>query len=707
MFYSSRLNGGNGRRRDWPRQDEPGFDETIASMFEQYRITADDAAIESLTNFNRRIEKIRLRKYQRFVGEYIGRSPYRGLLVYHGLGSGKTLTGLHTMSILGMDTVIMLPAALRGAWQSKLSRRRINHKISFISYNASNFVDQYKRLDLSIAFDPEKNNFDGKFIIIDEAHEFFQNVISGKAQQAIEIYQYLLNARGAKFLFLTGTPIVGDPFEIAICFILLRGHLGQRRLKLFPTMRQEFYRHFTVFVENEMHIANAEIFKERITGLISHYRGPKDPQRVIFPESKKIEVIRCPMGVNQWNTYLRVRQREEDMERKFRFLTKEFVIAQYKKPTRSSIGTYKINSSKVCNFSFPLSVEKRFAEIKINYFQEISHTQTIDSDIWDAVNTQYGFTGPWPRTKQIAEIKWRIMLNMMTLDEILSDIDNYSGKISRILDMVTAERDRKKFIFSKFKVLGTRIISKLLLLKGYRRIQDENDYNNSNDKAFMVIDGDVPNKNELIGLYNSVDNARGEKCQIILGTTVLSRGISLRNVRDIYICEPQWRDTTIEQIRGRASRLFSHKDLPQHERTVNTYVFISTGTMQTTDEFLWALAMKKRAFNKEFLHAIKEAAIDCRLNLEVNQLEGEEQIICKLCPPGLTGVSLFPPDYRDHITSGPVCLTEETEIRLWEVSDHPELKKDSENRLYKLDSDQETWVQIGQISEDGIVEFWQ
>ena len=65
----------------------------------------------------------------------------------------------------------------------------------------------------------------GKMIVIDESHIFFQNVISGKARQAIEVFEMMFNARDNKYLFLTGTPISGDPFELVPMFNLLKGKM--------------------------------------------------------------------------------------------------------------------------------------------------------------------------------------------------------------------------------------------------------------------------------------------------------------------------------------------------------------------------------------------------------------------------------------------------------------------------------------------------
>ena len=45
-----------------------------------------------------------------------------------------------------------------------------------------------------------KNYLNDKLIIIEESHVFFQNVISGKAKQAIYLYNKLYEANNPKFL---------------------------------------------------------------------------------------------------------------------------------------------------------------------------------------------------------------------------------------------------------------------------------------------------------------------------------------------------------------------------------------------------------------------------------------------------------------------------------------------------------------------------
>ena len=65
-------------------------------------------------------------KYQEFVRDYMQKgSPYRGLLVYHGLGSGKTCTSIAAEEALrfgGMRKIfVMTPASLSGNYKKELS----------------------------------------------------------------------------------------------------------------------------------------------------------------------------------------------------------------------------------------------------------------------------------------------------------------------------------------------------------------------------------------------------------------------------------------------------------------------------------------------------------------------------------------------------------------------------------------------------------
>ncbi len=102
--------------------------------------------------------------YQKFIREYIrGRTPYRGVLVYHGLGSGKTCSAIAGAEALyGAGSVkkiiIMTPGSLRGNFQSQIQfcgfrhYQLDNHWVFQPVFDAGSRLYAKQLLDLPDAF---------------------------------------------------------------------------------------------------------------------------------------------------------------------------------------------------------------------------------------------------------------------------------------------------------------------------------------------------------------------------------------------------------------------------------------------------------------------------------------------------------------------------------------------------------------------------
>ncbi len=96
--------------------------------------------------------------------------------------------------------------------------KSIYDKYSFVSFNASNTPDQIRAI----------GGFDNKVIIIEETHNLVSRMVSGLlgiSKHGKEIYDYLMNAKNAKIVALTGSPAINDPFELAVLFNILRGYI--------------------------------------------------------------------------------------------------------------------------------------------------------------------------------------------------------------------------------------------------------------------------------------------------------------------------------------------------------------------------------------------------------------------------------------------------------------------------------------------------
>ena len=114
----------------------------------------------------------------------------------------------------------------------------IRSKYIFINYNGL----RTKRLEeLTSGF--TKNLFDESVIIIDEAHNLISRIVNKIKKEKVipenergekeyspkflstKLYEYLMSAKNARIVLLSGTPIINYPNEFGILFNILRGYI--------------------------------------------------------------------------------------------------------------------------------------------------------------------------------------------------------------------------------------------------------------------------------------------------------------------------------------------------------------------------------------------------------------------------------------------------------------------------------------------------
>jgi len=231
IFYSGNdiqkiVSSPSGRPFYWMFQNRKEFPEWVEKTFKQYSICDKKES--------KKKDKFEFLPRQKFIRDYLSHdSPYRGLLLYHDLGTGKTCGAVAASENLKdkRNIIVMLPASLKNNFKEKGIKKcgdkkykeldgnkLIEEKYTFISYNSSNVVKQIENL----------GSLNNKVIIVDEAHNLatmMVNGLKGMGKQGLDVYNFLLNAKNTKIIFLTGTPLVNTPFEIAVLFNILRGFL--------------------------------------------------------------------------------------------------------------------------------------------------------------------------------------------------------------------------------------------------------------------------------------------------------------------------------------------------------------------------------------------------------------------------------------------------------------------------------------------------
>ena len=234
--------------KKWVLENNTGFSNFIKKTFDY--------------NFEFKDGQCNLFEHQRIIKDFIQNdSPYRGLIIYHGLGVGKTRSAIAAAETFGNEKkiVVMLPASIEqnfineiskcgnsiydisGKWVNNektwkrvigesnfddlddTSQAEIRKKINKDVKNNYTFI-HYNGITRNALVALGKNFFDNKIVIIDEVHNFISR-ISNNSTIAKSIYNMMMGATNCKILLLSGTPMINKPHEMAILNNIAKGYL--------------------------------------------------------------------------------------------------------------------------------------------------------------------------------------------------------------------------------------------------------------------------------------------------------------------------------------------------------------------------------------------------------------------------------------------------------------------------------------------------
>lgn len=611
---------------------------------------------------NRKL-KLELRNYQLFISKYLDyRSPYKDILLYHGLGSGKTASAINIYNMLynytpAWNVYILLKATLRDStWVKELERFLSKEEfefrmknIVFISYDSpiadKQFLEAVKKSDST-----KKSLY-----IVDEAHNFIRNVYSNinskQGKRAQTIYDYILQDKkeneGVRVILLSGTPAINTSYEIALIYNLLRPGT-------FPKSEAIFNQIYISSNGKSINPATKNMFQRRILGLTSYYLGATPD---LFA-TKTLYYVDVKMSEYQEDIYNYFEEIEEVMARKKR--GKEGGSETYKSYTRQSSNfVFPPISQNVTGEMRPrpgkFRITEKEAESIIEGKSKLKTEKNSDKilHVQQYLKTLEKFINEFDDYLENAK-----MLDNENKDNhnIIKDFKNYVDKYNSNFNKF-AQSDIKKsklfdamykcsakmlnIIFNIMTSAGpTLVYSNYVLMEGLQIFKiylkhigfTKYDYNNANlgtnGFRYMEYHGsiDVVERAKSLDIHNNPDNKYGKIVKIMMISPAGAEGISLSNIRQVHIMEPYWNEVRIIQMIGRAVRQCSHKNLPMNERHVDIYRYKSIRNKSnkiTTDQYIEDLARNKQTLIDTFLNTMKEAAIDCGLNKNVNMLAEE------------------------------------------------------------------------------------
>jgi superfamily II DNA or RNA helicase len=457
------------------------------------------------------------------------------------------------------------------------------------------------------------NNLNNTVIIIDEAHNVTNNDVYIALSKILSVsYNYRL-------VLLTATPMYDNLKEIIEISNLLnmnnpdnllpirndlfKPYEGEEPLMIKESsgLRSQLLKSGTISLSER----GKDILLRNLRGKVSYLQANTEtfPSKIDMgeplsrkPSNGTSNVVYCYMSDYQNNIYQKALRLDskDDIQIDADILDAEDNTEEYVSVSKSS-SLYK-NSSDASTMTYP-----------------------------EGMFGKDGFLSVFKEVKGSSDYK--VSDNYQDILRLDGDLEKYSSKLVKLLENVN-NSPGNVFIYSNYvNYGGTSLIKQLLLANGYKQFKGKSKHSDDY-KSFILYDDstNIDTRESQRKIFNSEENKYGKYIKIIIGSPIISEGITLKNVRQVHILEPAWNMSRINQIIGRAVRHYSHAALPKDERNVEIYKYCSVyrkpnKNMHFIDKEKYILAEEKDRSNKKIERLLKQVALDCNMNIK--NIKGE------------------------------------------------------------------------------------
>jgi len=722
---------------NYPQPDDPEYHKKIYTKREFYahKIPSrekikdyDDVKRVRNSICNR---KFSLQEQQSFLANFINpETPYKGVLVAHGTGTGKTCAGVTIAErfvpmVQKYNTKIHILTSgplIKENWKRELlkctgetylkkedasvyisdeqKRRAENNAISVAMqyYKIMSYTSFYKKVlgekikeDVRTDGKTRKiskktkdglyeryvpvdkiNSLDNTLIIIDEAHNLTGNSFGEALKKIID------NSKNLKVVLLTATPmknLADDVIEL----------INYLRPKDAPILREKVFTSDKNYKMN-FKTGGVEYLKKMATGYVSFLRGA-DPLTFAKREEKGVipkelfftKLIRCEMSPFQKKIYLDVFSRDEDALDKTTEAVANFAFPTMTNDRRSVVAKWSKDGVDTMKTQIRGDAELLSKKIETDIFKQTPSDEVIVrvSDNGKSVSGRF--------------------LEMPYLKHFSIKFYKAVKKLNRLV--IGKKGPKTAFIYSNLVKVGVELFAEILMQNGYLEFNEDanqykirpntrcylcgfshqqhvdNDFRKTKSKklsessseyekpksgssmtphkfspaTFVTVTGkstedenaflpDEDKKRILDNVFNTIDNRYGKSIKFVLGSKVMTEGISLRHVSEVHILDAYYNLGKVDQIIGRAIRHCSHYGIIDDNNRypkVKVYKYVVTlDNKLSGEEELYRKAELKYILVKKVERALKEVAVDCPLNRAGNVFLEEVEEFKDCVEPG-------------------------------------------------------------------------
>lgn len=484
--------------------------------------------------------------HQEFVRRYLSPyTPYKGLLIFHSLGSGKSLICISVAVDHYLYDKKRCLLVTKGSSGRENFKREIDHYYEMAKFSAKNYPDDkgikihyreyakifvlnhYMALHNSVCVMTDRDveqQFSNMILVFDEIHNVRKlktvETNSDNDEDHSHVYDSLKRivrlAKNTKIMLATATPMTND--------------IGQLN-------------------------STIDLLSEDSTtyhGIVSYNAEIKDKPKKIFH------------GVDGFLTDTKVyvsRMRAHQLE---------YHVEEQRKGTPKDI--YRM-LTHVSLFAFPESGLYG----RTIYDKGIMHPVKGSRDI---------ITVKTKMKKKVTYTSYRVVdkYRKYLTGDALRDCGCKYWELMNILENKYPTVGPIFIFVEEVKGSGLLLLANIFEAHGYELYVGEDLSSIGKGKRFTICVGDqsvVSNQPDRLEGFNHRKNVNGEYVRVLIGSKVVGESITLRNVRQFHVMTIHWNDSTIEQAVGRVVRSGSHSQLDESERKVD--IFIHAAMCDTTE----------------------------------------------------------------------------------------------------------------------------
>ena len=641
----------------YPDLNDKYFREKLNNLYEFniHKIT-DNKIIKDKREFDLNTTKLcgefEKTYYQHFVSHYISsRTPYKSLMLYHGVGVGKTCSAITLSENLLLTHAqydepkiwVIMPSALRGSFRDQVFSLSNFNDFKLLTnqctgdtyvkmtqllksgdkdkalFKVKKFINSRYRLftydEFAKMIENEYENkiLKDKIIIIDEAH----NIRNSAKLEEKRIYSAILKAITTginnKLILLTATPMYNEPSDILDLLYLFL--LNDKRDEILAYVKPPFENLFDK--TGKINKTYENILKTLAGNYISYLRGvnPFTFAVKLKPSQSGYDIMTKEIKNDPNNN--KIPESDENWLDK---MNDEIVLSKLSNKQLAMIETKKeLSENNVLATLQPMNI------------------------VYDNKTGVNGFTSFFNRVDTTGSLK--LNYNKKYENALFPTKENlglYSGKFLTIANTVK-KSEGIVIIYSRFVEGGILPLALILEHMGYNREGEKNilnkpkiidnapkyNYKSAPKYCIMTSHSELNNVmgsssiDKLIPIINNPKNINGELVKVILMTPVASEGLSFYNARELHIVEPWYHFNKAKQIIGRGIRNCRHNSLPIEKRNMTVFMHASFNnySMETPDIHAYRISSKKMYQTDILDKIIRDNAIDCYLMKNINYFD--------------------------------------------------------------------------------------